>query len=186
MKLIFYFHIREQFNPSIYHKIAILFNLKQKSMKQLSSADLKLVLDFRVGRSYLCRQCWETTPQDNPSRSLASKLTTSTTMLQWKKTSWPLTGTMLFLQDHTLISSVGGDNAVTFPGMARLAKSILSIMATSAPSERNFSHAKSSTERHIDRQHFAVEQCSAVITTNKIHFLYWTLFNSFVFHVHGL
>lgn len=139
---------QEKFNPHILHKVAIFFNPRQKSMKVLSAGDRVTVTDYITDQL----------------EGLPLRLPTGDT----NNSNTPPTKRRRLAIDEfdDDVGQPGDDNELTryqalaiqpdscqhvltwwkqhaaeFPSLSTIARGVLCVMPTSAPSERNFSLA---------------------------------------------
>lgn len=139
-------YLQDKFTPHVIHKAAVFLNPKQKSMTVLSKADQLEALDYigdqmdmlPLNATVRGRQDPEP-PAKRPCLLLASAFDDED---EPEAPVNEVTGyKSLVVSGKVNILTWWRDHSEEFPGLSRIARDILCVMATSAASERNFSTA---------------------------------------------
>lgn len=144
-------YFQEKFRPNILHKIAVFLNPRQKSMKVLTDDDRKLIMEYIT--DLLDQQPLK--PRDNSQQNDSPKTPPTKRQrleeisefdddLDNSSVDCELTrysAAKVLPHNCTNILYWWKENSSIYPGLAAIAKNVLSVMSTSAASERNFSLA---------------------------------------------
>ena len=137
--------LEDKFNPHILHKAAVFFNPRQKSMKVLSVADRAAVLEYVNDEldQLPLRPVIDTEPQDDahqpPKRQRIDEFDDDVIEQQAVNEIEMYTNTPTPNNTEPLVW--WRENSSKYPGLSSISRNTLSVMATSAASERNFSLA---------------------------------------------